>query len=100
MKASEWPTLREMIDSGKRVVTFLDTGAEQGDVPFLIHQFDNVRPSFPIPLTPLPLLSPLTLMLARILDLGAAILGYGPGIPVQGRPDHWPPQAGGDHVYA
>ncbi|KIM73788.1 hypothetical protein PILCRDRAFT_828840 [Piloderma croceum F 1598] len=29
MKQSDWPTLREMIDSGKRVVVFLDAGASR-----------------------------------------------------------------------
>lgn len=35
--ASGWPTLGSMIDSGKRLVTFLDNGAESGSVPYLIN---------------------------------------------------------------
>ena len=33
--ASGWPTLGSMIDSGKRLVTFLDNGASP-DVPYLL----------------------------------------------------------------
>lgn len=41
-KRGDWPTLGSMIDSGKRVVVFLDTGA--GDtVPWLLPEFDYVR---------------------------------------------------------
>ncbi|KAF9460129.1 PLC-like phosphodiesterase [Collybia nuda] len=40
--ASGWPTLGSMIDSGKRLVTFLDNGAESGSVPYLLNEFTNV----------------------------------------------------------
>ena len=33
---SGWPTLGSMIDSGKRLVTFLDNGADLTSVPYLI----------------------------------------------------------------
>jgi hypothetical protein len=33
---SGWPTLGSMIDSGKRLVTFLDTGADFNSVPYII----------------------------------------------------------------
>jgi len=38
----EWPTLGEMIDSGKRVVTFLDNQADFTQVPYIIDEFTNV----------------------------------------------------------
>ena len=46
VKQSDWPTLGEMIDSGKRVVVFLDAGADGSDggqVPFIMPEFDAVR---------------------------------------------------------
>ena len=36
MSREEWPTLKEMLDSTKRVVMFMDRGAEDGTVPYLI----------------------------------------------------------------
>ena len=32
MSREEWPTLKEMLDSTKRVVVFMDKGAEDGTV--------------------------------------------------------------------
>jgi len=40
--ASGWPTLGSMIDSGKRLVTFLDTGADFNSVPYIIDEFTNM----------------------------------------------------------
>jgi hypothetical protein len=40
--ASSWPSLGEMIDSGKRVVTFLDTQADFTQVAYIIDEFQNV----------------------------------------------------------
>ncbi|KAA1468038.1 PLC-like phosphodiesterase [Dentipellis sp. KUC8613] len=40
--ASQWPTLGNMIDSGKRLVTFLDNGADFTSIPYLIDEFTNV----------------------------------------------------------
>ncbi|KAI8394152.1 PLC-like phosphodiesterase [Radiomyces spectabilis] len=37
-----WPTLQDMISSGKRVVNFLDVGADQSSVPWLHSEFDYV----------------------------------------------------------
>jgi len=37
-----WPTLGDMIDSGKRVVTFLDNQADFSQVPYIIDEFTNV----------------------------------------------------------
>jgi len=37
-----WPSLGSMIDSGKRLVTFLDTGADFTTVPYIIDEFTNV----------------------------------------------------------
>jgi hypothetical protein len=45
MKQSDWPTLGNMIDSGKRVVVFLDYGADGSDggvVDFILPEFDMV----------------------------------------------------------
>ncbi|KAI7871703.1 PLC-like phosphodiesterase [Spinellus fusiger] len=37
-----WPTLQELITSGKRVINFLDLGADQGELPWLMSQFNYV----------------------------------------------------------
>ena len=45
MKQTDWPTLGNMIDSGKRVVVFLDYGADGSDggiVDFILPEFDMV----------------------------------------------------------
>jgi hypothetical protein len=39
MTREDWPTLKEMLDSTKRVVVFMDKGAEDGTVPYLLPQF-------------------------------------------------------------
>ena len=39
---NDWPTLGEMIDSGKRVVVFLDNGADSTAAPYLIDEFTNM----------------------------------------------------------
>jgi hypothetical protein len=36
LASSAWPTLGEMIDQGKRVVTFMDFEANYASVPYLI----------------------------------------------------------------
>ena len=43
MKYNEWPTLDEMIDSGQRVVIFLDYGANKTQVDFILPEFDTVH---------------------------------------------------------
>jgi len=40
MKNSEWPALGEMIDDGKRVVVFLDSGADTSQVEFILPEFE------------------------------------------------------------
>lgn len=40
VKQSAWPTLGQMIDSKKRVVIFLDSGADTTKVPFILPEFD------------------------------------------------------------
>jgi len=35
----EWPTLQEMINSGKRLVAFLDYGADMSSVPYILDEF-------------------------------------------------------------
>jgi len=57
MMREDWPTLREMLDSGKRLVVFIDKGAEEGSYvpPYLLPQFtmmwedeyDPTDPKFP-----------------------------------------------------
>lgn len=42
LPASQWPTLGEMIDSGKRLVVFMDNGANDTAFPYLIPEFVNV----------------------------------------------------------
>jgi hypothetical protein len=37
-----WPTLGSMIDSGKRLVTFLDNGANFATIPYLLDEFTNI----------------------------------------------------------
>ncbi|ORZ23643.1 PLC-like phosphodiesterase [Absidia repens] len=37
-----WPTLQEMISSGKRLVTFTDLGGDQSQVPWLLSEFNYV----------------------------------------------------------
>jgi hypothetical protein len=41
LSAAAWPTLGAMIDSGKRLVTFLDNGADPA-IPYLLDEFSNV----------------------------------------------------------
>jgi len=40
--ALQWPTLGALIDSGKRLLTFLDNGADFTSVPYLIDEFPNI----------------------------------------------------------
>lgn len=40
MKISDWPTITEMVNANKRVVTFLSSGANEAVVPFLLPEFD------------------------------------------------------------
>jgi urease alpha subunit len=49
IKQSDWPTLGQMLSSGKRFVTFLDAGADSGAVPFLMPEFQMVwEPPFSV----------------------------------------------------
>jgi len=40
--ASQWPSLGEMIDNGKRLVVFMDNGANDTGFPYLIPEFTNI----------------------------------------------------------
>jgi hypothetical protein len=42
MVLADWPTLGAMIDSGKRLVTFMDHQADFGTVPYIIDEFPNM----------------------------------------------------------
>lgn len=49
VKQSDWPTLGELIDSGKRVVVFMDAGADGIAVPFILPEFPMVHTLRPHP---------------------------------------------------
>ncbi|KAG6333902.1 hypothetical protein ID866_5187 [Astraeus odoratus] len=40
--ASQWPSLGSLIDSGKRLITFMDAGADFTSVPYIIDEFTNI----------------------------------------------------------
>ncbi|GJE97373.1 PLC-like phosphodiesterase [Phanerochaete sordida] len=43
MKQSDWPTLGQLIDSGKRVILFMDAGADTDrSVPYILPEFEMV----------------------------------------------------------
>lgn len=42
LAATAWPTLGELIDTGRRLVTFLDNAADLAAVPYLIDEFTNI----------------------------------------------------------
>jgi len=42
VKQSDWPTLGQMIDSGKRVVVFLDSSTDTSEVDFILPEFDMI----------------------------------------------------------
>jgi len=42
IKQSDWPTLGEMIDSGKRVVVFMDASVDMTRVPYILDEFQFV----------------------------------------------------------
>ncbi|KAG9314181.1 PLC-like phosphodiesterase [Chiua virens] len=42
LTASQWPTLGSLIDSGKRLITFMDASADFNSVPYIIAEFINI----------------------------------------------------------
>ncbi|KAH7885988.1 PLC-like phosphodiesterase [Phlebopus sp. FC_14] len=40
--ATQWPTLGSLIDSGKRLITFMDASADFTSVPYIIDEFTNI----------------------------------------------------------
>ena len=45
MQQSAWPTLGELIESGKRVVAFVDyIGSDGTTLPYISEEFENVSP--------------------------------------------------------
>ncbi|KAI9460570.1 PLC-like phosphodiesterase [Lactarius psammicola] len=40
--AGSWPSLGSLIDSGRRLITFMDSGADFTSVPYIIDEFTNV----------------------------------------------------------
>lgn len=47
-KQSDWPTLGQMIDSGKRVVVFMDSGADNEGVDYILPEFPMVSGAPPL----------------------------------------------------
>ncbi|KAF9033609.1 PLC-like phosphodiesterase [Panaeolus papilionaceus] len=42
VKQSDWPTLGSLIDSGKRVVVFMDAGADTAIIPYILPEFQMI----------------------------------------------------------
>lgn len=42
MRISDWPTIASMVQTNKRLVTFLDKGANELEVPFLLREFNYI----------------------------------------------------------
>ncbi|KAI4526482.1 PLC-like phosphodiesterase [Schizophyllum commune Loenen D] len=42
VKQGDWPTLGELLDSGKRVMVFLDANADPSQVDFILPEFDMI----------------------------------------------------------
>jgi hypothetical protein len=38
MRISDWPTIEEMVQANQRLVTFISSGAQENDVPFLLSE--------------------------------------------------------------
>lgn len=90
LKNEDWPTLGEMIESGKRVVVFLDGGADVAKVPFILPEFKMIwetpfsvtDPAFPCkvdridgPLTPDEHMYMINHSLnVNILDIGEGVI--------------------------
>lgn len=68
-----------MIDSGKRVVVFLDAGADDGGVDFILPEFPNVR-SQSVPQIKIPKFN------LSLVALGTPFLCYRLQFPVLRRP--------------
>lgn len=48
MQIEDWPTIEEMVQSGKRAVTFLSGGAREELVPWLLAEFDYMFEVWPV----------------------------------------------------
>lgn len=42
---SNWPTLGSMIDSGKRLITFMDYNSNTTAAPYILPEFDHMQVS-------------------------------------------------------
>jgi hypothetical protein len=42
LSISEWPTLGELVDSGKNVIVFMDYNADFTTVPYIMDEFTNI----------------------------------------------------------
>lgn len=90
LKQSAWPTLGQMIDSRKRVVVFMDSGADNGGVDYILPEF--------------PMVSGTQRQVFFTVDnslpgLGNALQCYGFLLPLQGRPNRRAPARRGPHVH-
>jgi hypothetical protein len=84
MKRNDWPTLRNLIDANKRVIIFLDAGADGsagGTVDFILPQFQMVR------------LCVVFFGVAHtIVGLGRPLLPHRLELPLQDRQGRGPPE--------
>lgn len=69
MRVSDWPTLGEMILTGKRVVVFMDYEANQSEVPYILDQFSQM---WETPFSPVDSNFPCTIQRPPSLDTNAS----------------------------
>jgi hypothetical protein len=96
MSRDDWPTLKQMLEAGTRLVVFIDKGAEDGTLPYLLQQFnmmwedqyDPTNSNFPcsVDRTAGSLTPDQQLNLINH-DLTVNILPFGPGVKIPDRLD-------------
>ncbi|EEB89085.1 hypothetical protein MPER_12864 [Moniliophthora perniciosa FA553] len=73
MKRGDWPTLGSLIDSGKRVIVFMDHGADGAGVDFILPQFKMIwEPPFSSTDPNFPWLTPT--LKVNIIPIGDGVL--------------------------
>jgi len=82
VKQSEWPTLGQLIDSGRRVIVFLDSSTDTSAVNFILPEFQMVRNGLHSHHTPY---FQLQQYLSIPSDLGNTIQRHRRLVPVQSR---------------
>jgi len=90
LRQPDWPTLGRMIDGGKRVVVFMDSGADSGGV-------DYILPEFPM-VSSVPQQMIFKINSSRA-GLGDTIQRYGSILSLQCRPNKRTSFQRGPHVY-